>query len=119
MPTYSYECQACGTQLDQYQKFTDEALTKCPKCKKNKLRRVFSPAAIVFKGSGWYKTDSRSKSPTTPKNGDKPAEKPAETTAEPATAEKKSETASSNGASGDSKPEKPKKEKAASKAADA
>jgi putative FmdB family regulatory protein len=119
MPTYSYECQACGTKFEQYQKFTDEAITKCPKCKKNKVRRVFSPAAIVFKGSGWYKTDSRSKSPTTPKNGDKSSDKadakPAEKAAESATAEKPADTSSSNG---DSKPAKAKKEKAASKSDD-
>lgn len=108
MPTYPYQCQNCGNQFEQYQKFTDAPLTKCPKCKKNKLQRVVVPAAIVFKGSGWYKTDSRSKSPTTPKNGDKPAEK----SAEGAVAEKATDTpaASSNG---DGKAAKPKKEAAA------
>jgi putative FmdB family regulatory protein len=118
MPTYAYECQACGTQFEQYQKFTDAPLTKCPNCKKNKVRRVFSPAAIVFKGSGWYKTDSRSKSPATPKNAEKPAEATAEKTAEAPAAEKSAEAGSNGNGSSESKAEKPKKEKAASKASD-
>jgi putative FmdB family regulatory protein len=111
MPTYAYQCQNCGNELEQYQKFTDAPLTKCPKCKKNKLQRVVVPAAIVFKGSGWYKTDSRSKSPTAPKNGHKPAEKTAETTV----AESSSDTTASNG---DDKAAKPKKEAAAPKSDD-
>ena len=114
MPTYSYECQACGTKFDQYQKFDDAPITKCPNCKKNKVRRVFTPAAIVFKGSGWYKTDSRSKSPTTPKSAEKVADKPA---AETGTAEKPADTSPSNG-HGDDKAAKPKKEKAPPKSSD-
>jgi putative FmdB family regulatory protein len=117
MPTYSYECQACGTKFDQYQKFDDAPITKCPNCKKNKVRRVFMPAAIVFKGSGWYKTDSRSKSPTTPKSTEKSADKPA---SESATAEKSADTSASNGSNGDGdgKAAKPKKEKAPAKSSD-
>lgn len=104
MPTYPYQCQNCGNEFEQYQKFTDEPLTKCPKCKKNKLQRVVVPAAIVFKGSGWYKTDSRSKSPTTPKNGSKTAEKAADSTV----AEKPAEStpASSTGEASTAKPKK-------------
>jgi putative FmdB family regulatory protein len=105
MPTYAYQCQACGTSFEQYQKFDDAPITKCPNCKKNKVRRVVAPAAIVFKGSGWYKTDSRSNSPTTPKGKHTAGDKPAETT--PA-ADKPSENGSSNG-----KDAKPKAEKAA------
>lgn len=93
MPTYAYECQACGTSFEQYQKFTDAPITKCPNCKKNKVRRVVAPAAIVFKGSGWYKTDSRSSSPTTPKASHTAADKPAEAAA----AEKPSDNGASNG----------------------
>jgi putative FmdB family regulatory protein len=60
MPTYAYECSNCGEQFERVQKFTDEPVTKCPKCKKNKVRRVVQASAIVFKGSGWYITDHRS-----------------------------------------------------------
>src|SRR6185436_9821561 len=62
MPTYSYRCKNCGNEFDQYQKFTDNPLTRCPKCSKNMLRRVLQPSAIVFKGTGWYATDNRSAS---------------------------------------------------------
>ena len=117
MPTYAYECQACGTQFDQYQKFDDKPITKCPTCKKNKVRRVFVPAAIVFKGTGWYKTDSRSKSSASAARTDKAAEKAAES----AVAEKPSENGSSAPATEkttESKPAKPKKEAVAPKSDD-
>jgi putative FmdB family regulatory protein len=58
MPTYEYACTECGEQLEVVQSFTDDALTVCPACK-GKLRKVFSPVGVVFKGSGFYKTDSR------------------------------------------------------------
>ena len=60
MPTYEYKCRDCGHQLEVVQSFTDDALTKCPNCKKKALRKVFSPPGVTFKGSGFYKTDSRS-----------------------------------------------------------
>lgn len=60
MPTYEYRCKACGHGLEVVQSFTDEALTKCPACKKKQLRKVFGSIGITFKGSGFYKTDSRS-----------------------------------------------------------
>ena len=58
MPTYQYTCTDCGEQVEVVQKFTDDALTVCPACG-GKLRKVFSPVGIVFKGSGFYRTDSR------------------------------------------------------------
>ncbi len=58
MPTYQYVCTECGGQLEAVQKFTDEALTVHEDCG-GRLRKVFSPVGIVFKGSGFYKTDSR------------------------------------------------------------
>ena len=58
MPTYEYACTECGEQLEVVQSFTDDALTVCPACQ-GKLRKVFSPVGVVFKGSGFYKTDSR------------------------------------------------------------
>ena len=59
MPTYEYRCTACDEHLEVVQSFKDEPLTKCPNCGKKALRKVFSPVGIVFKGSGFYKTDSR------------------------------------------------------------
>lgn len=60
MPTYEYRCKSCGEHLEVVQSFTDDALTKCPSCKKKQLRKVFSAPGVTFKGSGFYKTDSRS-----------------------------------------------------------
>ncbi|MDT5029016.1 MAG: hypothetical protein QOE61_5442 [Micromonosporaceae bacterium] len=58
MPTYQYACTACGHQLEAVQSFTDDALTECPACA-GRLRKLFSAVGIVFKGSGFYRTDSR------------------------------------------------------------
>jgi putative FmdB family regulatory protein len=61
MPTYDYVCDACGHRFEEFQNITATVLTKCPACKKKKLRRLFGTgAAIVFKGSGFYQTDYRS-----------------------------------------------------------
>jgi putative FmdB family regulatory protein len=59
VPTYQYVCTECGEPLEVVQKFSDDALTECPACS-GKLRKVFSAAGIIFKGSGFYRTDSRS-----------------------------------------------------------
>ena len=61
MPTYEYACAECGERLEAVQKFSDDPLTECPACH-GRLRKVFSPVGIVFKGSGFYRTDSRSSS---------------------------------------------------------
>lgn len=58
MPTYQYACTACGEGLEVVQKFSDDALTECPACS-GALRKVFSAVGIVFKGSGFYRNDSR------------------------------------------------------------
>ena len=58
MPTYQYTCTDCGEPIEAVQKFTDEPLTVCSTCG-GRLRKVFSPVGIVFKGSGFYRTDSR------------------------------------------------------------
>jgi len=59
MPTYEYRCTKCGEHLEVVQSFKDAPLTECAQCG-GELRKVFSPVGIVFKGSGFYKTDSRS-----------------------------------------------------------
>ncbi|MEN3612030.1 FmdB family zinc ribbon protein [Plantactinospora sp. ZYX-F-223] len=59
MPTYQYACTECGHQLEAVQSFTDEPLTECPACE-GRLRKLFNSVGIVFKGSGFYRTDSRS-----------------------------------------------------------
>ena len=58
MPTYSYECTECGNRFDIVQAFTDNTLTTCEKCS-GRLRKLFNSVGIVFKGSGFYRTDSR------------------------------------------------------------
>lgn len=58
MPTYQYACTACDERLEVIQRFTDDPLTECPSCA-GRLRKVFSPVGVVFKGSGFYRTDSR------------------------------------------------------------
>ncbi|RZU50353.1 putative FmdB family regulatory protein [Krasilnikovia cinnamomea] len=59
MPTYQYACTECGEQLEAVQSFSDPALTECPACQ-GRLRKVFNSVGIVFKGSGFYRNDSRS-----------------------------------------------------------
>ncbi|MCX4731537.1 FmdB family zinc ribbon protein [Streptomyces sp. NBC_01363] len=61
MPTYQYQCTECGEGLEAVQKFTDDALTVCPSCE-GRLKKVFSAVGIVFKGSGFYRNDSRGSS---------------------------------------------------------
>lgn len=58
MPTYSYACTACDHKFDAVQAFTDDALTACPQCS-GKLRKLFNSVGVVFKGSGFYRNDSR------------------------------------------------------------
>ncbi|MDH3005171.1 MULTISPECIES: FmdB family zinc ribbon protein [Gordonia] len=59
MPTYSYACTECDNKFDIVQSFSDDALTECPQCT-GRLRKLFNSVGIVFKGSGFYRTDSRS-----------------------------------------------------------
>ena len=61
MPTYQYACTECEHAFDQVQSFSDDALTDCPQCQ-GRLRKVFNAVGVVFKGSGFYRTDSRASS---------------------------------------------------------
>ena len=93
MPTYQYTCTECGEPVEVVQKFTDEPLTVCSACG-GRLRKVFSPVGIVFKGSGFYRTDSR-KGPLT---ADKPEKSEKSEKAEKATSDVgASSSSSSNG----------------------
>lgn len=74
MPTYEYACTKCDLHLEVYQSFTDEPLSVCEVCG-GKLRRVIHPAGLVFKGTGFYSTDSRRAAAK--RSGDRPSEKPA------------------------------------------
>lgn len=64
MPVYEYRCRACNHQFEIQQSFSDDALSTCPECE-GELRKVFAPVGITFKGSGFYKNDSRSSGSST------------------------------------------------------
>ena len=61
MPTYQYSCTECGHFFEQFQSFSEDSLTECPQCQ-GRLRKVFNAVGVVFKGSGFYRTDSRASS---------------------------------------------------------
>ncbi|MDP4755890.1 MAG: hypothetical protein NWQ88_01860 [Aquiluna sp.] len=65
MPTYSYLCKSCAESFEIQQSFSDDALTKCPKCQ-GELRKQFGNLGVTFKGSGFYRTDSKSSSDSSP-----------------------------------------------------
>jgi putative FmdB family regulatory protein len=68
VPTYQYACTECGHAFEQFQSFSDDALTECPQCQ-GRLRKLYNAVGVVFKGSGFYRTDSRKpeKSESAPK----------------------------------------------------
>ena len=68
MPTYEYRCKTCGHHLEVVQSFKDDPLTECPECQ-GQLKKVFSPIGISFKGSGFYRNDSRSGSGSSSSGG--------------------------------------------------
>ncbi|WP_182525767.1 FmdB family zinc ribbon protein [Nocardioides dongkuii] len=69
MPTYQYACTECGHAFEQVQSFSDDALTECPQCT-GRLRKVYNAVGVVFKGSGFYRTDSRAASSSTVASSD-------------------------------------------------
>ena len=86
MPTYEYECQACGHAFEELQAMRDAKLTKCPKCHKNKLARLIgSGSGMIFKGSGFYETDYKRKNTSAgdKKNSSQPAPSPSPAPAAP------------------------------------
>ncbi|WP_262062579.1 FmdB family zinc ribbon protein [Streptomyces sp. STR69] len=105
MPTYQYQCTECGEGLEAVQKFTDDALTECPNCG-GRLKKVFSAVGIVFKGSGFYRNDSRgsssSSSPATSKPSTSSDAKPSTPSTAPSSSDSKSKSSSSGSSTGSS-----------------
>ncbi|AXQ55339.1 MULTISPECIES: FmdB family zinc ribbon protein [Streptomyces] len=102
MPTYQYQCTECGEGLEAVQKFTDDALTVCPSCE-GRLKKVFSAVGIVFKGSGFYRNDSRgASSSSAPASSSKPAEKSEKATSGSSASSSSSEKAASSSGSASS-----------------
>ncbi|AYL36548.1 FmdB family zinc ribbon protein [Streptomyces fungicidicus] len=93
MPTYQYQCTECGEGLEAVQKFTDDALTECPNCQ-GRLKKVFSAVGIVFKGSGFYRNDSRGSS-----SSSSPASKPSGASSSTSSAASSTSSASSSSSS--------------------
>lgn len=107
MPTYQYSCTACGEPLEVVQSFTDDALTECPACG-GKLRKLYNAVGIVFRGSGFYSTDSRGgKTATSPAastsetKSDAPSPTPAATPAAAAATSSSTSSSSSSSSSSD------------------
>ena len=96
MPVYVYQCEQCGYQFEQQQKFSDKPLKKCPECGQISLHKVYMPVGVIYKGSGFYSTDHRSRSGSTApgkakkdeKSADKSEEKKPSPEKTPAKAEK-------------------------------
>jgi putative FmdB family regulatory protein len=107
VPTYEYACAECGERLEAVQKFTDDPLTVCPACG-GKLRKLFSAVGIVFKGSGFYRNDSR----VSASNGSKDkvlngsSSDSSSTSEKSSGADQKTSSSGSSSSSGESKPEK-------------
>ena len=100
MPTYQYACKECGHAFDQVQSFTDDTLTECPECD-GRLRKVFNAVGVVFKGSGFYRTDSRGKA-ASGENGSSSGESKGESSSGESKSDSKKEPKS--GSNGDSSP---------------
>jgi putative FmdB family regulatory protein len=94
VPTYQYSCTECGHFFEAFQSFSDDSLTECPECQ-GRLRKVFNAVGVVFKGSGFYRTDSR--------NGAAPSESSSSSKSESTSKTESSTGSSSSGDSSSSK----------------
>lgn len=94
MPVYTYRCENCGHQFDKHQGFSDQPMMVCPKCHKHTLQKVYRPAGVVFKGSGFYVTDKKQKASAP--NGSGTAKKPKENSAGESKTEGKAESKTEN-----------------------
>ncbi|HKP40616.1 FmdB family zinc ribbon protein [Mycobacterium sp.] len=97
MPTYSYACTECGNRFDAVQAFSDAALTNCPQCS-GRLRKLFGNVGVVFKGSGFYRTDSREPAKSSSNGSSSSSESTSSSSSSSSSSEKSSST-SSNGSS--------------------
>lgn len=98
MPTYEYQCDACDHKFEEFQSISADPLTKCPECKKKKLRRLFSTGGgLLFKGSGFYITDYRSDSYK--KSAEKGSKSSESSSSKPAKSESKGSSSSSSSSS--------------------
>ncbi|MEV8088112.1 FmdB family zinc ribbon protein [Streptomyces nigra] len=98
MPTYQYQCTECGEGLEAVQKFTDDALTECPNCQ-GRLKKVFSAVGIVFKGSGFYRNDSRGSSSSSSPASSKPSSSSSSSSSDSSSAASSSSSSSDKKAS--------------------
>jgi putative FmdB family regulatory protein len=97
MPTYEYRCKDCGEDLEVVQAFTDDALTECPSCG-GTLRKIFGNIGVSFKGSGFYKTDSRNGSGSKAKKSEKAeSSSDAKSSSEPSSSSSSSSTSTDSG----------------------
>lgn len=94
MPTYAYACTECGHRFDAVQAFTDATLTECPECT-GRLRKLFSSVGIVFKGSGFYRTDSRKAASSADKKSDAKEPVSASSSSESSSSDSKANSSSS------------------------
>jgi len=101
MPTYQYACTQCGEQLEVVQKFSDDPLTVCPSCE-GRLRKVFSAVGVVFKGSGFYKTDSRSGTKSSSSSSSTSSDSASKSDSSPSGSAPKTDSGSSSTGSGSS-----------------
>ncbi|MGW0502518.1 FmdB family zinc ribbon protein [Micromonospora sp. NPDC003241] len=101
MPTYQYACTACGHQLEAVQSFSDEPLTDCPACE-GRLRKLFNSVGIVFKGSGFYRTDSRSNGSASTDTASSPSKSGTSESSSSSTGSTSSSTSTSGGSTGSS-----------------
>jgi putative FmdB family regulatory protein len=109
MPTYDYQCQACGHRLEVFQSFSEAPKRKCPQCGKQRLERLIGTGAgVLFKGSGFYQTDYRSDSYRKGASAESKSAEPADDAAKPA--------ADKTSSGGDAKPDTPSAKPAAAPA---
>lgn len=96
MPIYEYQCADCHHQFDVLQKINDKPVTQCPKCSKNKVLRLISPAGFQLKGTGWYATDFKNKGKVETKTTETTTEASAKASETPKTKDGTSKTSAAN-----------------------
>ena len=101
MPTYQYACTECGHAFEQFQSFSDDALTVCPECE-GRLRKVFNAVGVVFKGSGFYRNDSRTDGKSSVSAGSSSSSKSSSGSADSTSGSSGSKSTSGSGSSANS-----------------